>query len=219
MTKIELEELIENLALRIRELPPLAPKNFFDITGIRNKEVINSKVLSYFFNVTEEHGLGTLFYDSLIEIINRKKTDHRPSFDLIHFSADFTIEEEEPTSTATELEDQKKRIDLLLKGENWAIIIENKLYHDVINPLATYWEHVSDKQYKIGIILSLFEVGKKKCTVPIKGITYINITHNELISEVSKRFTFTSNYNETSLFYLKEYFSLLPENAWKTNCQ
>ena len=59
MTKIELEELIENLALRIRELPPLAPKNFFDITGIRNKEVINSKVLSYFFNVTEEHGLGT----------------------------------------------------------------------------------------------------------------------------------------------------------------
>ena len=203
---MELTQLIEDL--RIPELPPQASKNFFDITGIRNKEVINSRVLSYFLNPKEEHGFNTLFYDAILELIEKKKHEHNPAIDLNVFNGDFEITEEEATSNAIERDDKKKRIDLLLTGGDWAIIIENKLYHDVINPLHTYWDHTK-QTHKIGIILSLFEVDKNKCKVPNRGISYINITHQEFIDSVSKQFSFTSNYNETSLFYLKEYFKTI----------
>ncbi|MBS1489058.1 MAG: PD-(D/E)XK nuclease family protein [Bacteroidetes bacterium] len=199
---MELTQLIEDL--NIPDLPKQAPKNFFDITGIRNKEVINSRVLSYFLNPKEEHGFDTLFYDTLLKLIEK----HDPKVDLNFFRDDFEITEEEVTSNAIERDDQKKRIDLLLTGGDWAIIIENKLYHDVINPLHTYWDH-TQQTHKIGIILSLFEVDKDKLKVQNKDISYINITHQELINAVSNQFSFTSAYNETSLFYLKEYFKTI----------
>lgn len=210
---MELTQLIEDL--RIPDLPPQAPKNFFDITGIRNKEVINSRVLSYFFKANEEHGFGTLFYDSLLDLIEKKKHEHIPVVNLNYFNGEFTVTEEEQTTNVGEKEDQKKRIDLVLKGEDWAIIIENKLYHDVINPLHTYWDHI-EADHKIGIILSLFDVSKSKRSALGGTISYINITHQEFISTVSKRFNFTSEHNEISLFYLKEYFKTI-ETHYSTN--
>ena len=204
---MELAQLIENI--RVSNLPPQSPKNFFDITGIKNKEVINSRVLSYFLNSEEGHGFGKLFYNALLDLIDRKKHGHNPVIDLSIYNGDYTITEEEATSNALERNDKKKRIDLLLTaGDNWAIIIENKLYHDVINPLHTYWDHTKQPN-KIGIILSLFEVDKNKLKVSHRDICYINITHQELIDSVSKQFSFTSDYNETSLFYLKEYFKTI----------
>jgi hypothetical protein len=204
---MELTQLIEGI--RISNLPPQPPKNFFDITGIKNKEVINSRVLSYFLNPDGGHGFGRLFYNALLELIDRKKHEHNPVIDLDLYNGDFNITEEEATSNAIESDDKKKRIDLLLTGgESWAIIIENKLYHDVINPLHTYWDHTKQPN-KIGIILSLFEVEKNKTKVSGGDICYINITHQELIDSVSKQFSFTSDYNETSLFYLKEYFKTI----------
>ncbi len=204
---MELTQLIEGI--RISNLPPQPSKNFFDITGIKNKEVINSRVLSYFLNPNGGHGFGTLFYNALLELIDRKKHEHNPLIDVSVYNGDFNITEEEATSNAIESDDKKKRIDLLLTGgDNWAIIIENKLYHDVINPLHTYWDHTKQPN-KIGIILSLFEVDKNKRNVPHRDISYINITHQELIDSVSKQFIFNSDHSETSLFYLKEYFKTI----------
>ena len=209
---MQLSQLIDYLSRAVPSLPPLPSKNFFDITGIRNKEVINSRVLSYFFNIKGEHGFGTLFFDALIALIDKKIEKRSITLSMREFSGEFTIEEEEPTANALEKDDQKKRIDLVLKGKDgWAIIIENKLYHDVINPLETYWSHL-DNEYKkkVGVILSLFNVGDDKCKVPNReDITYLNITHEELIRQVSQNFLFTSDVKETSIFYLKEYFKTI----------
>lgn len=124
---MKLTELIEGI--RIPELPPLPPKNFFDITRIRNKEVINTRVLSYFLDVKGEHGFGSLFFDALTTLINNKMGKQSKTFDVSEFTGEFTVEEEEPTANAFEKDDQKKRIDLVLKcKDGWAIIIENKLY-------------------------------------------------------------------------------------------
>jgi hypothetical protein len=49
---MELTQLIEDL--RVPELPQQASKNFFDITGIRNKEVIIVEIISptaHFFKI------------------------------------------------------------------------------------------------------------------------------------------------------------------------
>lgn len=209
---MQLSQRIEYLSRAVPSLPPLPPKNFFDITGIRNKEVINSRVLSYFLNVKGEHGFGTLFFDALIALIDKKIDKRSKTISMSEFSGEFTVEEEEPTANALEKDDQKKRIDLVLKGKDgWAIIIENKLYHDVVNPLETYWNHL-DNEYKkkVGVILSLFNVGDDKCKVPNReDITYLNITHEELMKQVSQNFIFTSDIKETSIFYLKEYFKTI----------
>jgi hypothetical protein len=207
--KMELTQLIEEI--RLSDLPKEEPKNFFDITGIRNKEVINSRVLGYFLDAKGEHGFGTLFYDALIELIADKIKHHAPAVDLANFRGSFVVAEEEPTRNAIEKDEQKKRIDLSLKGEGWAMIIENKLYHDVINPLGSYWTHLEEEGYKniLGIILSLNDVGESKCRVQDKNIRYINLTHGDLINQISKLFRFSSAANETSLFYLKEYFKTI----------
>lgn len=200
---MDITQSIENLAYQIPPLPPLRPKNFFDITGIRNKEVINSRVLGYFLNAKEEHGLERLFFESLMDLIKKKKRE-LSDIDPDVFAGDFTVEEEEPTINAIEKDDQKKRIDLVLKGAGWAIIIENKLYHDVINPLRTYWDHLKEYKHKIGIVLSLFEVKAEKYKGT--GFIFINITHKSLISQIGQNFKFGPEPNEISLFYLKEYF-------------
>jgi len=159
--------------------------------------------------MNEEHGFGNLFYSALTELIEKKKHEHSPVVDLNDFVGDFAVETEEATIGVSEVEDKRKRIDISIQGTNWAIIIENKLYHDVINPLHTYWNHIHKKHNTdriIGIILSLYKVDKSKLTIKAENISYINITHQELIDAVGRQFNFSSNYNEVNLFYLKEYF-------------
>lgn len=93
-------------------------------------------------------------------------------------------------------------------GDNYR---KQAIYHDVVNPLETYWDHL-DNNYKkkIGVILSLFNVGDDKCKVPSReDITYLNITHEELLKQVSQNFIFTSDVKDTSIFYLKEYFKTI----------
>ena len=62
---IDFEKTIEDVALGLGTLPEQKPKNLFDILGVRNKETINSKILGYFLDVNETHGLQSLFFDSL----------------------------------------------------------------------------------------------------------------------------------------------------------
>ena len=117
---------INEVAKNLPELPKRPKKNFFDILGVERKETINSKMLAYFFNPNEEHGFGTLFFECLLKIISEKS--NKSELESI-FSAPFKVELEVATLSADKTENQLKRIDLLILGSNWSIIIENKLYH------------------------------------------------------------------------------------------
>lgn len=198
---MELEHSIENIAFKLPDLPPASRKNLFDILGIRNKEVLNSRILGYFFNSNEEHGLGTLFFDSLCDLISenlRKEVAFEPSFHVLI---------EESTSKAILEENRRKSIDLLLEGEDWAIIIENKLYHHLNNPLDVYVEHVRHKENIIGVVLSIHQLGSDITTA--SDFRYVNITHSQLIERVQSSLKLGNNLSSTSLFYLNEYFKTI----------
>jgi hypothetical protein len=126
-----------------------------------------------------------------------------------NFSGTFIVRTEETTSRVTSEADKQKSIDISLDGEDWSIIIENKLYHHLANPLDVYWSHkVQDAENIIGIILSLNPLAVKDCMTK-KGRKYINITHSELINAVQKDLVMGNQISSTSLIYLNEYFKTI----------
>lgn len=202
---IELEKQIESIAIRLPNLPTKTRKNIYDILGVQKKESANSKVLAYFLDPNEEHRFHNLFFDSLKELIDEKKYDGA-NVDLEIFDGNFKIVTEDQTFLAEDEKEKQKRIDLSIEGENWCIIIENKINHVLNNPLETYWKHAQKKfgSNVLGVVLSIREHTQKECVVNDK-IKYINITHKELIKRVQKNLIFGPKINDTSLLYLKEY--------------
>ena len=209
---IDFEKTIEDVALGLGTLPEQKPKNLFDILGVRNKETINSKILGYFLDVNETHGLQSLFFDSLKAIIEAKGFADSNTLDI--HSGDFQVITEDTTTFAER--ETKKRIDISLIGaNNWGIIIENKLYHKVANPLKAYWEHTQKicGDNIIGILLTLFPLNLKndRQEISVKGkkVTYLNITHKEWIDEIQKQLNLGDIQNIEGLLYLKEYIKTI----------
>lgn len=209
---VDFEKAIEDVTLGLGTLPEQKPKNLFDILGVRNKETINSKILGYFLDVNETHGLQSLFFDSLKTIIEEKSYSSTEFLEC--FNGEFKVINEDTTNFAEN--ETKKRIDISLIGnDKWGIIIENKLYHDVVNPLKAYWEHTQKTcgDSIIGILLTLFNLNLKddKQEIEVKGrkVTYLNITHKEWIDEIQKQLNIGDIQNIEGLVYLKEYIKTI----------
>jgi hypothetical protein len=125
-----------------------------------------------------------VFIDALVQIINAKCI-YKNTFKNIVFLDDFEINIEKGT-------DKQKRIDILIKNDNTAIIIENKIFHTNNNPLDIYYNTSSLSKIKddnkIGVLLTLWPQDPK-------NPNFINITHNEWLNEISKNITKNNKYN------------------------
>ncbi|RZT93574.1 PD-(D/E)XK nuclease superfamily protein [Ancylomarina subtilis] len=147
------------------------PKTFLGIAKQPHYENVLSNLYAFFFDVNEEHGLKDLFISTFIDIIQVKTKGQGKQF---YFDDGFEVR--------TEVGTGEGRIDLFLANESSAIIIENKVYHNLINPLANYWALIDriELQNKIGVVLSLRKI-------PYTGNeNFINITHLELMEEVMR---------------------------------
>lgn len=187
-----LQEFLDKSNIPVYKKPP---KTFLEIIRKKHHEVIISNLYAFYFNINEEHGLNDLFILSLIECIEETNLGKEKSFDGY---ADFTIDTEYSTKN-------NGRIDLLLTGENGAIIIENKIYHHLNNNLKDYWDTViknnNEVESTIGIVLSLKKVTK------IKNPHFINITHNQLLDKVMSNIgQYLLSANEKYLIFLKDFY-------------
>ena len=144
-------------------------KTFLEIANQPHYENVISNIYAFYFDSQEEHGLGKLFVDSLIELL---KSKHQ-----------IEIEEQDYLFVETEvvIEDQK-RIDIALFNHDIAIIIENKIYHHLNNDLKTYFNHYKQKN-KYGIVLSLLPVSD------INNSNFKNLLHKELLDLVIENLT------------------------------
>lgn len=174
MTDTEIKECQEWLdKLKLDDIPKHKErkKTIMDIAGIDHLETKWSSIYAYFFNPREKHGLGTLFYDSLSEILQKKEPNKKIQMN------DFSVKTEEP---AREEDGSTKFIDILLSDGEYAIIIENKVNASLYNPLQTYWDSIKiEDSKKCGIVLSLYDLNASKY-----NSNYLNITHEELIKQV-----------------------------------
>ena len=115
-------------------------KNIFSIGGRGHYENPVSDVLAFFLDPNEEHELGALVAQAMLECAGISASPH--SIQAIH--------REYRT-------DEQARLDLVLVGDDWLLAIENKVYHTANNPFEHYEEFLKKafpKQKKqVGLIL------------------------------------------------------------------
>lgn len=164
---VTLEELSEWLSQENLQIPKKQKqeKTFMDIAGISRLENHWSDIYAYFFNPKEKHGLGRLFIKTLNTLIAEKTGKAELSMEKFSVIREYSVEDD-------------KRIDLLIKNEKEAIIIENKVYAKLTNDLDIYWKSVLQlDEFKRGVILSLYEINPN-------NPYYINITHKEFAKAI-----------------------------------
>lgn len=153
MNIIQLKKLIEH----IKGLPtPETPEQtIFGIGSRGYYENPTSDVLAFFCDSEGAHGLGNLMMEALFDaltVANPKSAN----FDF----GDFSVITEPGREVTTK---SNKRIDLLLEGNDWVMVIENKIYHHQVNPFKTYQKHIESNdefKYKQHIYVVLSPNGK-----------------------------------------------------------
>lgn len=170
------------------------PKTFLGIAKQPHYENVMSNIYAFYFNTEEVHGMRDLFINTLLEIINESKLGSQKKVSEI---LDFEVD--------TEVITQKNgRIDLLLYNQDYAIIIENKVYHILNNNLHDYWNSIkvtdNSEVNKIGIVLSLNKL-------IVSHNHFINITHLEFLKRVIQNLgNYIMGAKEKYIIFLKDFY-------------
>jgi hypothetical protein len=171
-------DLLELLMLEI----PAATKNretFLSIANNHYKENTISRLYAYFLSKDKNESIATLFLQALIDLIPHTSKEDQFLIDNV----DYFVEVEVPS--------KKGRIDLLVMIEEelenkekskTAIIIENKIFHQVNNDLEDYWNSV-DANKKFGVLLTLKPHEIEETLQP----RFINITHIQWVTAIKRR--------------------------------
>ncbi|MGI2029743.1 PD-(D/E)XK nuclease family protein [Endozoicomonas acroporae] len=125
-------DTLKTLLRKIQALPraELPEATLFSIGGKGYYENPTTDVLAFFCDSNGAHGLGDLVINALFKAL--------PELPELH---DFTVisKPEREVKTA-----RGKRIDLLLEGNDWVMVIENKIYHQQNNPFGVYESYVRE---------------------------------------------------------------------------
>lgn len=114
----EIEALLQGLAnLHLDK----QEETIFSIGGRGHYENPISDVLAFYLHPEEAHGLGSLVLKALLDTCNFTKKPELCS----------PVLREATTENGN-------RIDLLLEGDDWVLIIENKIFHTANNPFDDY---------------------------------------------------------------------------------
>lgn len=117
---IDLSDFLKKIKNRKSRAPE---KNIFSIGGRGYYENPTTDLLGFYLDPGEEHNLENLVLSSLLECI--------PGFEVV---APGLVEPPEREYLTKDY----NRIDLILNGEDWCIILENKIWHASVNPFKEY---------------------------------------------------------------------------------
>ena len=168
--------------------------DFFSVSGYSHYENVISNILSFYLDSNEEHNMKDLWVASLISAYN--KNSKKEVLDENFYDTN-NIEREKQT-------DKGGRIDLYLEANDYHIIVENKIYHDLGNDLDDYNSTIFNK-YKldqsnmINIVLSL---NKIENSLPVN---FVNITYDDLFCEIKLKIgKYLPNINQKWFLFMTE---------------
>lgn len=160
-----------------RKLPESVqrPQTFMEIAGYPHYENVCSNFLAFFFDPEGPHGLGSLFLSALMDSVDI--ADGEKSL-----GGNTYVEREVSTAAGN-------RIDLLLKSDSHAILIENKIFAATINPFDDYAEYLDSLKNengdaygnKIKILLTLYPSGEGS------DWGFRNLTHAGFVGAIRSR--------------------------------
>jgi hypothetical protein len=149
------------------------PRTFMDIGSYPHYENVCSNFLAFFFDPEGPHGLGSLFLDALVGAVGIEGPEGG-------LGGNASVEREVFT-------DAGNRIDLFIKSDSHAVLIENKIFA-AANPfddyaaylftLKSYNEDPYPDENKMKVLLTLYpsEEGSKW--------GFVNVTHAEFAEVV-----------------------------------
>lgn len=148
------------------------PQTFMEIAGYPHYENVCSNFLAFFLDPEGPHGMGSLFLDALWDALNGAESGEA-------FRGNVTVEREVSTSAGN-------RIDILIRSDSYAVLIENKVFAAVANPFedyATYLNTLKDEdgvayENKYKILLTLNPSGEGA------NWGFTNLRHSDLASAV-----------------------------------
>lgn len=163
--------------------------------GSRFEEVC-SRLLSFYLDPNREHQLGYLCLQSLLQLLGINKP-----VDV----------QKEKVTVKNEENAQGKRIDILVNSSKWAIVIENKIYAGLYNPLAIYsnWINFYNSQ-NFKVVLSLRKLTTQKDQANLNDHGFINITYAQYFQQIKNNLSqFDSNANIKYLAYLNDFIETM----------
>jgi hypothetical protein len=201
-------EKYQNLLMELKEIPlPEVDKTLFEICKFPKQryEEICSRVLAFYFDVNEEHGLKDLFIKSFIELLNLKCSAN----DLI---IDYKQRDWGRINILTEANAEGKRLDLLIYNHKVIIGIENKITASLNNPLEQYKNLLQkfaghDKICK-KIVLSVYPVQELKFLISTntKYFGFINLLYKDFFAIVQANLgNYINGKNSKFVIYLTDF--------------
>ncbi len=125
----------EKFAIDLKALKKISinrKNSMFERLDVSRYENVSSRMLEFLLNSEEAHGIGNLAVVALLEEANIK-FKHQP----------ITLECLSEVHATSEKIDQKGFIDLVVKLNEYTLIIENKISHILNNPFDLYQEYAN----------------------------------------------------------------------------
>jgi hypothetical protein len=150
------------------------PQTFMEIGGYPHYENVCSNFLAFFFDPEGPHGLSSLFLDALMGAVGVEGVEEG-------LGGNVSVEREVFTGAGN-------RIDLLIKSDSHAVLIENKIFAAVANPFEDYAAYLRSlknesgdaypDENKIKILLTLYPSGEGS------EWGFANVTHADFAGAV-----------------------------------
>jgi PD-(D/E)XK nuclease superfamily protein len=129
------EENLRRLLQEMKKFDRLdREKNIFSIGARGYYENPTSDLFSFFLDPTGDHMLGDLVLSCLLECL----PDSKP----------FPVLDDAPEREY--ITEAGNRIDILLNGHDWVLVIENKLEHSPANPFEEYKASIEQNEHFLG---------------------------------------------------------------------
>ncbi|WP_417706251.1 PD-(D/E)XK nuclease family protein [Rheinheimera aquimaris] len=180
---LKFKQLLEEF----RQLQPMdVPElSIFSIGSKGYYENPTTDILAFFFDSNAQHQLGDTALKALINCLPNE-----------YHELDTVLSEIPEREVSTKA---GKRIDLLLEGNNWVMVLENKIFHQQNNPFNDYEQYVrEEKKSRFGSKQAIFVVLSPNGEKPDSG--WYGISYSMLISSLKAQ--------------LAERFVSQPINKW-----
>jgi hypothetical protein len=161
----------------------------------RRFEEIGSRILAFYFQPSNEHGLRILLIESLFEAIKYYQE---------YIDDNIQINTEENADG--------KRLDILIENNDWVIGIENKIWANVYNPLDKYKKRIEqyDKPNNFKILLSLHEITNKDELKNIHKNGFFIVPYEIYFDLIKKNIgKYISDANMKYIFFLYDFMQTL----------
>lgn len=156
LSELQLTELFNNLGM-LPARQGYSP-TFLAMAGFPHRETVWSNILEFYFQSANGHGLGNTVFRAFMALMD------------VDVSPDVVVEARREVSI-----ENSKRLDLVLETSEMVVGIENKVDHDLINPLDDYRGHLiglANGRTVYVFVLSLYSIDDAKLYPNWHFVTY-----------------------------------------------